>query len=374
MASADWRNLPLRGAGGADTADRRAAIPVETPYVQERWELVAYVNSTVVDSVAQPAARYSDVSGALNDVYGLSRLSTAGGTAEILVAATYLQDGLGSVSAVLDASGAVVASYSYSPWGEVSGGAGELPAYGYNAEEATVAAGLQYLRARWYDPAGASFASRDTYLGDAPDLASLNRYAYAQGNPVAYSDPAGRAAWLKSASKTVLSAAGKGNGKLTYNRLSGSLLDPTLKRTGQKASCFTQGLPTDAHVGAAAGGLGQVVGARLLVQVGGRRLRPLGAPGRPGGHRPGDGLRRPARVLRRRVVPGCGRPVRRRGLGRPGPRSPGRARLRAGPGGRPPTWPTACGTWPRATSWTPACRSSRPSPAWVTPSARARPP
>ncbi|MEC4175291.1 RHS repeat-associated core domain-containing protein [Adlercreutzia sp. R7] len=247
MAAGDWRNLPLRGAGGADTADRRAAIPVETPYVQERWELVAYVNSTVVDSVAQPAARYSDVSGTLNDVYGLGRLSTAGGTAETPVAATYLQDGLGSVSAVLDASGAVSAGYSYSPWGEVSGGAGELPAYGYNAEESTAAAGLQYLRARWYDPAGASFASRDTYLGSAPDPASLNRYAYAQGNPVAYSDPAGRAAWLKSASKTVLSAAGRGSGKLTYNRLSGSLLDPTLKRTGQKASCFTQGLPTDAH-------------------------------------------------------------------------------------------------------------------------------
>lgn len=50
MASVDWRNLPLRGAAAADAVGKCAAIPVETPYVQERWELVAYVNSTVADS------------------------------------------------------------------------------------------------------------------------------------------------------------------------------------------------------------------------------------------------------------------------------------------------------------------------------------
>ncbi len=190
MAS-DAGPLPLKGgASGAGDTEKRPAIPVETPYVQERWELVAYVNSTVVDAVAQPMARYSDVSGGLNDVYGLGRLSTAGGTAEAPVAATYLADGLGSVSAVLDGAGAVSANYHYSPWGEASG-AGELPAYGYNAEEATAAAGLQYLRARWYDPGSAAFASRDAYLGRAAEPSSLNRYAYAEGNPVGWADPTG---------------------------------------------------------------------------------------------------------------------------------------------------------------------------------------
>ncbi|MEC4272978.1 RHS repeat-associated core domain-containing protein [Adlercreutzia sp. R25] len=51
--------------------------------------------------------------------------------------------------------------------------------------------GLQYLRARWYEASMGAFGSRDSYLGDAADPASLNRYAYAGGNPVAYEDPTG---------------------------------------------------------------------------------------------------------------------------------------------------------------------------------------
>lgn len=36
-----------------------------------------------------------------------------------------------------------------------------------------------------------AFGSRDSYLGDAADPATLNRYAYAEGNPVAACDPTG---------------------------------------------------------------------------------------------------------------------------------------------------------------------------------------
>ena len=190
---------------GDSVQARYGTIPTYTPYVQERWELVAYVNSTVIDDVAQPLARESSVSGALNDTYGLGRLSTVGGTEAVPVADTYLEDGFGSVSAVMAGDGRIAASYAYTPWGEAAadtgefggpalGGLGyqpELPHYGYNGEEATGAAGLQYLRARWYDPAAGTFGSRDTYLGDAADPATLNRYAYAEGNPVASADPTG---------------------------------------------------------------------------------------------------------------------------------------------------------------------------------------
>ncbi|WP_369880475.1 hypothetical protein [Adlercreutzia muris] len=81
--------------------------------MQERWELVAYVNSTVIDDVAQPLARESSVSGALNDTYGLGRLSTVGGTEAVPVADTYLEDGFGSVSAVMAGDGRIAASYAY---------------------------------------------------------------------------------------------------------------------------------------------------------------------------------------------------------------------------------------------------------------------
>ena len=175
-------------------------MPTYSPYVQERWELVEYVNSTVLDDVAQPVWRESSAAGGLADVYGLSRLSTTGGNESLAIADTYLEDGLGSVSAVLREGGAVAASLSYSPWGEEElameslpgyGDRFERPHYGYNAELTSPEGGLQYLRARWYDPSMGAFGSRDSLLGDAADPATLNRYAYAEGNPVAACDPTG---------------------------------------------------------------------------------------------------------------------------------------------------------------------------------------
>ena len=179
---------------------RRGTVPTYSPYVQERWELVEYVNSTVLDDVAQPVWRESSAAGGLADVYGLSRLSTSGGSENLAIADTYLEDGLGSVSAVLREGGAVAASLSYSPWGEEElateslpgyGDRFERPHYGYNAEQSSPEGGLQYLRARWYDPSMGAFGSRDSLLGDAADPATLNRYAYAEGNPVASCDPTG---------------------------------------------------------------------------------------------------------------------------------------------------------------------------------------
>lgn len=44
---------------------RRGTVPTYSPYVQERWELVEYVNSTVLDDVAQPVWRESSAAGGL---------------------------------------------------------------------------------------------------------------------------------------------------------------------------------------------------------------------------------------------------------------------------------------------------------------------
>lgn len=221
------RALPLMGGGkkvdpisppasfGDSIQVRYGTIPTYTPYVQERWELVAYVNSMVIDDVAQPVYRESSVSGALNDAYGMGRLSTVGGTEALPVADTYLEDGLGSVSAVVAGDGRIAASYAYSPWGEAAVDVGEfggpalsglgyqpeLSHYGYNGEESTGASGLQYLRARWYDPTAGAFGSQDAYLGDAADPATLNRYAYVEGNPIASCDPTGHVSAAKNRAK-----------------------------------------------------------------------------------------------------------------------------------------------------------------------------
>jgi hypothetical protein len=50
---------------------------------------------------------------------------------------------------------------------------------------------LQYLRARYYSPALKRFTSQDTWGGMSSNPTTLNRFAYAGGNPVRYTDPSG---------------------------------------------------------------------------------------------------------------------------------------------------------------------------------------
>ena len=101
----------------------------------------------------------------------------------------YLADGLGSTMAVVDASGAVQKSYQYDVYGEVTGGSGSLANEFDFAGQQTDPTGLQYLRARYYDPGSGVFLSRDP-LALAPSwLGSPHGYAYA--NPASRSDPSG---------------------------------------------------------------------------------------------------------------------------------------------------------------------------------------
>src|SRR3989304_5704481 len=52
--------------------------------------------------------------------------------------------------------------------------------------------GLVYLRELYYNPAMGTFPSQDPIEGSMDNPMSLNRYAYAQGNPVNMTDPCGK--------------------------------------------------------------------------------------------------------------------------------------------------------------------------------------
>jgi hypothetical protein len=52
------------------------------------------------------------------------------------------------------------------------------------------------MRARYYAPAIMRFINADVLTGSISDPGTLNRYAYANGNPVSYIDPFGRSAEL----------------------------------------------------------------------------------------------------------------------------------------------------------------------------------
>ena len=63
--------------------------------------------------------------------------------------------------------------------------------YYYTGEYMDSETGLYYLRARYMDPATATFTSMDSYAGNIYEPASLHRYLYANANPVKYCDPSG---------------------------------------------------------------------------------------------------------------------------------------------------------------------------------------
>ena len=102
---------------------------------------------------------------------------------------TPLSDGLGSITEELDANGAVLRARRYLAYGNIVETMGVGPtSYAFTARVFDDAAGLQYSRARHYDPKVGRFLQQDP-IGFAGGDANL--YAYTFANPVNYTDPSG---------------------------------------------------------------------------------------------------------------------------------------------------------------------------------------
>ncbi|WP_228052109.1 RHS repeat-associated core domain-containing protein [Tychonema sp. LEGE 07199] len=104
----------------------------------------------------------------------------------------YHVDGLGSTRVLTNGLGAVTDSYSYDAYGNsiVSTG-GSNNADLFAGEQRDGETGLDYLRARYYDPFLGRFVSADAYEGTLNDPMSLHDYQYAHANPVVNTDPSG---------------------------------------------------------------------------------------------------------------------------------------------------------------------------------------
>lgn len=105
----------------------------------------------------------------------------------------YVFDEMGNTVALLDAAGAVVSSYGYSPYGQrrTVGAAGNPFTYGGQNFSVTDAASERYfMGARLYDAQRTRFLSRDTSRPHVNPLA-FNPFAFASGNPLYFIDPSG---------------------------------------------------------------------------------------------------------------------------------------------------------------------------------------
>ncbi|MEK4186739.1 RHS repeat-associated core domain-containing protein [Paenibacillus sp. FSL L8-0494] len=104
----------------------------------------------------------------------------------------YLYNGHGDVVQMVDTSGAVVNSYAYDVWGNITSQKEEIPnPFKYTGEVYDEETGLYYLRARYYDPSMGRFLNEDTYEGQIDNPLSQNLYTYVENNPLIYSDPSG---------------------------------------------------------------------------------------------------------------------------------------------------------------------------------------
>jgi RHS repeat-associated protein len=99
----------------------------------------------------------------------------------------YHHDQLGSTRVLTNTSGTVTGTFSYGPFGGLSGSTGtQKTPLGYAGQYTNTQSGLLYLRTRVYDPATAQFLTVDPAV-----TSSRQSYAYAHNTPLNEADPMG---------------------------------------------------------------------------------------------------------------------------------------------------------------------------------------
>ena len=107
---------------------------------------------------------------------------------------TYHFDYRGSTVAITDSTGTVTDTFQYDTYGKQTARTGTSEViFGYNGRDGVItdSNSLLYMRARYYSPELRRFINADIIAGEISNAITLNRYAYANGNPVSNVDPFG---------------------------------------------------------------------------------------------------------------------------------------------------------------------------------------
>jgi RHS repeat-associated protein len=108
----------------------------------------------------------------------------------------YLYDGLGSIRALTDSTGAITDTYTYDAWGVLINQTSSLTrptsnAFRFTGEQWDEDLGMYFLRARYLNVSTGRFHTMDTFEGVTTDPVTLHKYLYANANPISYIDPSG---------------------------------------------------------------------------------------------------------------------------------------------------------------------------------------
>jgi RHS repeat-associated protein len=181
----DARNRLISAGGltyGYNSENRRTAITSSTGATNFAINPNANLDQVLIKTGPDGAQTFY--------VYGLGLLNeeTNG------IATYYHFDRLGNTVALTNASAGIAVQVSYGSFGEIVSQTGTVTTpFLFNGRWGvqTDSNGIYYHRARYYHPGLRRFLNQDTVLGSIGVSASMNRFAYANGNPISGIDPFG---------------------------------------------------------------------------------------------------------------------------------------------------------------------------------------
>jgi len=175
-------SVTLPGSGGAvsfkyDPFGRRiykSSSSATSIYAYDGDDLIEETNAT-----GGVVARYTQTTDKIDEPVAMLR---SGATSY------YQADGLGSVTSLSSAAGALAQTYTFDSFGKQTASSGSITnPFRFAARESDPESGLYYYRARYYDPVAGRFLSEDPLGLNA----GINQYEYVHNSPLVRIDPAG---------------------------------------------------------------------------------------------------------------------------------------------------------------------------------------
>lgn len=180
----------------------RAGKVIGTQALTETWDTSGQLPVLLQDG----STRY--VTGP--DGLPIEQITSDGRGSQVLY---YLRDQLGSTRALLDGSGNMQATYTYDPYGNVTAHTGNATTpFQFAGQYTDAETGLQYLRARSYDPATGQFLSVDPLVDE-----TKQPYAYVGNDPLNALDLTGLAGCNGASGGDFWARAGSSFGDLGCN-------------------------------------------------------------------------------------------------------------------------------------------------------------
>ena len=165
-----------------------------TRYVYDGWRVLEELTSSQSSpfTLHSSYTRGLDLSGTLEGAGGIGGLlAMTRDPAGSATSAYYFHDGNGNVSTLVSASDALLASYTYTPFGDTLTATGtwaSVNAYRFSAKECDAFTSLYYYGLRYYNPQAGRWINRDPI----EERGGVNLYVMVRNHPVSAVDYLGR--------------------------------------------------------------------------------------------------------------------------------------------------------------------------------------